>query len=55
MSSPDKIKAIVLTCDSIPSDNAAFNRSVQRVWPDHPFVFHIPYQELGGADSERIK
>jgi hypothetical protein len=27
----------------------------ERLWPDHPFVFKIPYQRLRGNDSERIK
>src|SRR4029453_13454950 len=27
----------------------------ERIWPDHPFVFHIPYQELRGTDTDRIK
>src|SRR5204862_210001 len=25
------------------------------LWPDHPFVFHIPYQELGGTDTQRAR
>jgi hypothetical protein len=27
----------------------------ERLWPDHPFVFRIPYQRLRGQDSERIE
>jgi hypothetical protein len=55
MSSPDKIKAIVLTCDRYRAITQHLIVQYERLWPDHPFVFHIPYQELGGADSERIK
>jgi hypothetical protein len=25
----------------------------QALWPDHPFVFHIPYQTLAGQETER--
>jgi len=25
----------------------------ERLWPDHPFVFRIPYQHIGGTDTER--
>jgi len=55
MSSPDKIKAIVLTCDRYRVMTQHLIVQYERLWPDHPFVFHIPYQELGGVDSERIK
>jgi len=27
----------------------------ERLWPDHPFVFRIPYQSLRGPDSDRIR
>src|SRR5436305_13654511 len=55
MSSPDKIKAIVLTCDRYRAITQHLIFQYHRLWPDHPFVFHIPYQELGGEDTERIK
>src|SRR6266545_1519217 len=55
MSSPDKIKAVVLTCDRYRAITKHLIVQYERLWPDHPFVFHVPYQELGGVDSERIK
>jgi hypothetical protein len=55
MSSPDKIKAIVLTFDRYRAITKHLIVQYERLWPDHPFVFHIPYQELGGVESERIK
>src|SRR5205809_2540929 len=55
MTSPDKIEAIVLTCDRYRAITQHLIFQYERLWPDHPFVFHIPYQELGGVDSERIK
>jgi len=55
MTSPDKIEAIVLTCDRYRAITQHLIFQYHRLWPDHPFVFHIPYQELGGVDSERIR
>ncbi len=55
MSSPDKIKAIVLTCDRYRAITQHLIVQYERLWPDHPFVFHVPHQKLGGVDSERIK
>jgi len=55
MSSPDKIKAIVLTCDRYRAITEHMIFQYDRLWPDHPFVFHVPYQELGGLDTERVK
>jgi hypothetical protein len=55
MSSPNRIKAIVLTYDRYRAITQHLIVQYERLWPDHPFVFHIPYQELGGVDTERIK
>ncbi len=55
MSSPNKIKTIVLTCDRYRAITEHMIFQYHRLWPDHPFVFHIPYQALGGADTERVK
>jgi hypothetical protein len=55
MSLPDKIKAIVLTCDRYRAITEHMIFQYDRLWPDHPFVFHVPYQELGGVDTERVK
>ena len=55
MNSLDKIKAIVLTCDRYRAITEHMIFQYDRLWPDHPFVFHVPYQELGGLDTERVK
>ena len=55
MSFPNKIKAIVLTCDRYRAITRHLIFKYDRLWPDHPFVFHIPYQELGGTDTQRVK
>ena len=55
MSSQDKIKAIVLTCDRFRVITRHLILKYERLWPDHPFVFHVPYQELGGVDTERVR
>jgi hypothetical protein len=39
------MKAIVLTCDRYRAFTEHMVRCYQRLWPDHPFVFRIPYQE----------
>src|SRR6187397_1047533 len=49
MSSPDKIKAIVLTCDRFRAITRHLILKYERLWPDHPFIFHVPYQELRGT------
>ena len=55
MSLPDKIKAIVLTCDRYRAITEHMIFQYDRLWPGHPFVFHVPYQELGGVDTEPVK
>jgi len=55
MSLPDKIKAIVLTCDRYRAITEHMIFQYDRLWPDHPFVFHVPYQEFGGVDTEQVK
>lgn len=55
MNLPDKIKAIVLTCDRYRAITEHMIFQYDRLWPGHPFVFHVPYQELGGTDTERVK
>src|SRR5207247_2513103 len=55
MNSPNKIKAIVLTCDRYRAITRHLVFQYDRLWPDHPFVFHVPYQELGGTDTNRVK
>jgi hypothetical protein len=55
MSLTDKIKAIVLTCDRYRAVTEHMIFQYDRLWPDHPFVFHVPYQELGGTDTAQVK
>ena len=55
MSLPDKIKAIVLTCDRYRAITEHMIFQYDQLWPDHPFVFHVPYQELRGVDMEQVK
>ncbi len=49
------MKAIVLTCDSYRALTEHMILQYERLWPDHPFVFRIPFQNLREPDSERIK
>ena len=52
------MKAIVLTCDRYRAVTEHMIMKYKELWPDHPFVFRIPYQELGGratASSEYVK
>ena len=55
MSSPHRIRAIVLTCDRYRAITEHMIFQYDRLWPDHPFVFQVPYQELCGRDTERVK
>jgi hypothetical protein len=55
MNLPDRIKAIVLTCDRYRPITEHMIFQYDRLWPDHPFVFHVPYQTLEGANTERVK
>jgi len=55
MSSANKIKAIVLTCDRYRAIADHMMLQYERLWPENPFVFHIPYQDLVGAETERAK
>src|SRR5205809_71793 len=41
MSLPDKIKAIVLTCDRWRAITRHVILKYERLWPGHPFVFHV--------------
>jgi hypothetical protein len=52
------MKAIVLTCDRYRAVTEHMIFKYKELWPDHPFVFRIPYQELAGratASSEYVK
>ena len=39
------MKAIVLTCDRYRAITEHMILKYDQLWPDHPFVFRIPYQE----------
>jgi hypothetical protein len=52
------MKAIVLTCDRYRAVTEHMIFKYEELWPDHPFVFRIPYQRLGGraaASTEYVK
>jgi hypothetical protein len=53
MSSRAEMKAIVLTCDRYRAITEHMILQYERLWPDHPFVFRIPYQQIGGTDTQR--
>ena len=55
MSSANKIKAIVLTCDRYRAMTEHMILQYERLWPEHPFIFHIPFQTFPGAETERAK
>lgn len=46
--------AIVLTFDKYRVLAEHMLHRYDRLWPDHPFYFRIPYQDLRGADSPRL-
>src|SRR5438128_8210158 len=50
-----RIKALVLTWD--PNRPIARHMILQyeKLWPSHPFVFHIPYQRDPDRDDERTR
>ncbi len=41
------MKAIVLTCDRFRAVTDHMIGRYAKLWPDHPFRFRVPYQELG--------
>ena len=47
------MKAIVLTFDRHRAITQHLILQYEKIWPDHPFRFRIPYQQLRGQDSER--
>jgi hypothetical protein len=49
------MKAIVLTCDNYRTLTEHMIAQYERLWPDHPFVFMVPYQTLRGSVSKRIR
>ena len=49
------MKAIVLTFDRHRAITQHMILQYQRLWPDHPFCFRIPYQNLGGINSDQLE
>jgi hypothetical protein len=49
------MKAIVLTFDRHRVITQHLMLQYQRLWPDHPFRFRIPFQQLRGSDSNRVE
>ena len=47
------MKAIVLTYDRYRAPTDHMILKYEELWPDHPFLFRIPYQELGGIATRR--
>jgi hypothetical protein len=54
MNSAAKIRAIVLTCDRYRAITEHMILRYAQIWPEHPFVFHVPYQKLRGTQTNRI-
>ncbi len=55
MSSADKIQAIVLSFDRHRAITDHMILQYERLWPDHPFIFIVPYQKLQRSDSDRVR
>jgi len=53
MSLAPELKAIVLSCDRYRAITEHMILQYERLWPDHPFVFRIPYQRARGLDTKR--
>ena len=49
------MKAIVLTFDRHRVITQHLMLQYERLWPDHPFRFRIPFQQLRGSDSKRAE
>ena len=49
------MKAIVLTFDRHRAITEHMILQYERLWPDHPFCFRIPYQNLGGINSDQLE
>jgi hypothetical protein len=47
------MKAIVLTFDRNRAITEHMMLQYDRLWPDHPFCFRIPYQNRSGSNSDR--
>src|SRR5712691_1441198 len=47
------MKAIVLTCDRFRAITEHMILQYERLWPNHPIVFRIPFQNLRGANTDK--
>ena len=52
---PQKVKAIVLTCDRYRAVTEHMILQYEKLWRNHPFLFRIPFQQLGGATTEKVQ
>lgn len=50
-----RIKAIVLSWDRNRAITQHMILQYEKLWPDHPFLFRIPYQNVGGTETERTR
>jgi hypothetical protein len=50
-----RMKAIVLSYDRHRAITDHMVLQYERLWPDHPFVFLVPYQTLRRSDTERVR
>ena len=49
------MKAIVLSCDRYRPITQHMILQYERLWPDHPFVFRVPYQLLAAPQTPRLE
>ncbi len=47
------MKALVLTFDKYRQITEHMIRQYEKIWPDHPFQFHIPYQSVTGLNNSK--
>ena len=52
---PPHMKAIVLTCDRYRTLTEHMIFKYESLWPDHPFVFHVPFEHSPPAQSPAIE
>lgn len=46
--------AVVLSCDAYRSLAEHMICRYRTLWPDHPFCFRLPYQQLNGTDTAQV-
>ena len=50
-----KMNAIVLTWDRNLALTQHMILQYEKLWPKHPFVFRVPYQNAGGSETDRTR